>query len=532
MNSFSIFCIFFMIIAAIKADHEIPCTFTAKIALHAKYGGKNYVFNYTQYSIKDSAMAQEGLVPQGYPVASSKVIYKTPNYYTVIDPMFDDHMACAVLPVSYSEFPCFEMDFDAQLDSSNITCPKSSVYYNSTQRCDRWKYRDILEAYVTWYFLADTFIPVQYEYDGDYYELYDFISFDSNKPDPKAFEPPKGVECNNLMDDNAQTSVLDTSASRFAGFRGAVVNAPSSEQALINDQASIAEINKKAKTWKAAPSSVFNGMTHSEAARRMLRAPTPMALGDNENLRKRSLVSTKQPVYDVKDIPESFDASKQWPKCGIEVPRDQGNCGSCWAFGSTISLGNRFCIARNNSAPVQLSPQYAVSCFHNLYGCDGGYTDLAWIDLKDIGTVEESCCQYEERDRSCPTKCDDGSSINVYKAKDAYTLYTLGDHKSTMEKIQKDILTNGPVEAAFWVFEDFFSYSSGVYQRTPGSSFAGGHAVKIFGWGVDKDTKLPYWLVANSWGEDWGEKGLFRILRGSNECSIEDEIAAGLPRIK
>ena len=71
-----------------------------------------------------------------------------------------------------------------------------------------------------------------------------------------------------------------------------------------------------------------------------------------------------------------------------------------------------------------------------------------------------------------------------------------------------------------------------MYQRTKGAAYAGGHAVKIYGWGVDAATRLPYWLVANSWGADWGENGSFRIARGTNECSIEDEVAAGRPLIK
>ena len=66
----------------------------------------------------------------------------------------------------------------------------------------------------------------------------------------------------------------------------------------------------------------------------------------------------------------------------------------------------------------------------------------------------------------------------------------------------------------------------GVYQHVSGD-YAGGHAVKILGWGVENDT--PYWLIANSWNEDWGDKGYFKILRGSNECNIESDILGGTP---
>jgi cathepsin B len=65
-----------------------------------------------------------------------------------------------------------------------------------------------------------------------------------------------------------------------------------------------------------------------------------------------------------------------------------------------------------------------------------------------------------------------------------------------------DILANGPVEAGFSVYQDFMSYKSGVYQHRSGG-LLGGHAVKVVGWGVDSDNGTPYWLVANSWTDNW-----------------------------
>jgi len=99
---------------------------------------------------------------------------------------------------------------------------------------------------------------------------------------------------------------------------------------------------------------------------------------------------------------------------------------------------------------------------------------------------------------------------------------------SDVGAIQSEIMKNGPVEAAFSVYEDFLAYKSGVYQHVSGSML-GGHAVKILGWGTENGT--PYWLVANSWNEDWGDKGYFKIRRGTDECGIEDEITAGLPTL-
>lgn len=85
-------------------------------------------------------------------------------------------------------------------------------------------------------------------------------------------------------------------------------------------------------------------------------------------------------------------------------------------------------------------------------------------------------------------------------------------------------MTNGPVEGSFTVYDDFYTYKSGVYKHTTGD-FSGGHSIKIIGWGVENGEK--YWLCANSWNTSWGDKGFFKILRGVNECDIENETNFG-----
>ena len=100
---------------------------------------------------------------------------------------------------------------------------------------------------------------------------------------------------------------------------------------------------------------------------------------------------------------------------------------------------------------------------------------------------------------------------------------------SDVAKIQTEIMTNGPVEGAFSVYADFITYKSGVYQQKS-DKYLGGHAIKILGWGMDSDSSLPYWLVANSWNPSWGLDGYFWILRGKDECGIESGIVAGMPK--
>jgi len=91
-----------------------------------------------------------------------------------------------------------------------------------------------------------------------------------------------------------------------------------------------------------------------------------------------------------------------------------------------------------------------------------------------------------------------------------------------------EIYNHGPVEGSFTVYEDFVAYKKGVYEHTTGSAL-GGHAIKIIGWGVESG--IPYWSCVNSWNTNWGEKGLFRIRRGNNECGIEGSVNAGLPSV-
>lgn len=64
-------------------------------------------------------------------------------------------------------------------------------------------------------------------------------------------------------------------------------------------------------------------------------------------------------------------------------------------------------------------------------------------------------------------------------------------------------------------------------MKTKNATYLGGHAVKLIGWGVDNE--IPYWLLINSWNKGWGDKGLFKIRRGTNECGIDNSTTGGVP---
>jgi len=95
---------------------------------------------------------------------------------------------------------------------------------------------------------------------------------------------------------------------------------------------------------------------------------------------------------------------------------------------------------------------------------------------------------------------------------------------TTPAQIKAEIFANGPMETGFDVYEDFFSYSTGVYQHTSGG-YAGGHAVKMLGWGTENG--VDYWLCANSWNTSWGMQGFFKIKQG--DCNVDSGVYACTP---
>lgn len=187
------------------------------------------------------------------------------------------------------------------------------------------------------------------------------------------------------------------------------------------------------------------------------------------------------PKYDLQPVtvPDSFDSRSQWPGCVHQI-RDQAQCGSCWAFGASESLSDRFCIASGGKINVVLSPQDMVSCDKSNFACNGGYLNKAWTYLENTGVGSDSCEPYKSASGSvpsCPTKCADGSAIKKYKCKKGSTVQARGP-AATKQLIQ----SSGPVETGFTVYGDFFNYRGGIYHHVSGGA-EGGHAVKILGWG-------------------------------------------------
>lgn len=256
---------------------------------------------------------------------------------------------------------------------------------------------------------------------------------------------------------------------------------------------------------------------------------------------------------EVVQLATNFDSRTQWPDCPtIREIRDQGSCGSCWAFGAVEVMSDRVCIHSNGRKHFRFSSDDLVSCCYTCgMGCNGGFPGAAFHYWVRKGIVSggpygsnHGCRPYEIAPcehhvngtrpactpgggtPKCVHQCE--STYPVPYAKDKQFGSKAYSVSSQVEQIQTEISTNGPVEAAFSVYADFLNYKSGVYQHISGS-YLGGHAIRILGWGVEN--RVPYWLVANSWNSDWGDQGTFKILKGKDHLGIESGIVAGLPKL-
>uniref|UniRef100_A0A7I4XUN1 Pept_C1 domain-containing protein n=1 Tax=Haemonchus contortus TaxID=6289 RepID=A0A7I4XUN1_HAECO len=271
-----------------------------------------------------------------------------------------------------------------------------------------------------------------------------------------------------------------------------------------------------------------------------------------ESGQNHGLLTAADPISNKVTIPKSFDSRQEWKYCPtIRDIRDQSNCGSCWAVSAAETMSDRLCIHSRGKRKMRISDTDILSCCGDFCGsgCNGGYSTRAWLYAKQYGVCSGG--QYEEQGvckpyvfhpcgwhrgqkyyGECPKHlyktplCREYCQYGYGKRYKQDKVFATGAYMvpKSEERIQLEIVVKGPVQAAFTVYEDFGYYKKGVYVHTSGRP-RGRHAVKIIGWGVQNGTK--YWTVANSWNIDWGEDGFFRIVRGVNNCGIEEAIVAG-----
>lgn len=308
------------------------------------------------------------------------------------------------------------------------------------------------------------------------------------------------------------------------------------------------EIAKKIKqlktTWKAKANPNFDYDSNR------IQALTSLVISEKDYVGMVSITFDDVVRANTDPFPENFTVAEKWPNCvgSINDVIDQGYCGSCWAVATVSALTDRLCIHTKGVDKRRLSEQDMLECCTNCgLGCRGGSVVSAHNYAMTQGTstggsymAVENCkpygfapcsdvlwryqpvCFNRNTTLTCRNTCQ-ASYSNPYlsdkiKAKSVYRV--LGGEAVMIS----ELVNRGPLTVAFMVYQDFMTYTSGVYQQKTGA-YLGGHAVTVIGYGVEDNVK--YWLCKNSWGKAWGDRGYFKIRRGTNEVMIESYVVGG-----
>ncbi|EEF49466.1 cysteine protease RD19A [Ricinus communis] len=258
----------------------------------------------------------------------------------------------------------------------------------------------------------------------------------------------------------------------------------------------------------------FSDLTHSEFRRQFL------------GLRRLRLPkdANEAPMLPTNDLPADFD----WREKGaVTAVKNQGSCGSCWSFSTTGALEGANYLATGKL--VSLSEQQLVDCDHECdpaeegacdSGCNGGLMNSAFeYTLKAGGLMREEDYPYTGTDRG---------ACQFDKTKIAAKVANFSVVSLDEDQIAANLVKNGPLAVAI----------NAVFMQT----YIGGvscpyicskrldHGVLLVGYGSAgyapiRMKEKPYWIIKNSWGENWGESGYYKICRGRNICGVDSMVS-------
>lgn len=315
----------------------------------------------------------------------------------------------------------------------------------------------------------------------------------------------------------------------------------------------IKKTNSKKMPWTAGYNKYLAGKSKEQVMRLM-----------GTRMDRRGLATAPKVFHNVEAaaLPPMFTSGvDKWQTCAstISYIKDQADCGSCWAVAASEVVADRMCIGNgmpkehntflNEPTPgiVMSAEQIMSCCTYCGDGCQGGYPIdamkyWAWTGIVTGGWYGSNCgCQPymvppcgpqgcagpEANTPACSNTCRPGYPQSFANAQHkAKTYYQVA---GAAVSIQNEIYMNGPVECAFDVYQNFMSYTGGIYNQT-GGQYLGGHAVKVIGWGHDTASGFDYWLINNSWNVTWGMNGQFKFLRGTDLCGMEEQCVAGMAK--
>ncbi|HUO45651.1 MAG TPA: C1 family peptidase [Acidimicrobiia bacterium] len=270
------------------------------------------------------------------------------------------------------------------------------------------------------------------------------------------------------------------------------------------------DVEKAGSPWQVGETSMTM-LTEQERVLRLGVQPPPgeMSLQEAAAAFEHRLVAEVPPAASI-GAPPSVDHRNLSGHNYTTSVKNQGNCGSCVAFGTAAVMETTF--KRKNNVPtalIDLSEAHLFYCHGRAEGrncANGWWPENALIKARDIGVTTEAHYPYTAGDQNC-TGLDGGWSNDLAKV--------TGLTKLTSPAAMKDwIATHGSITGCFVVYQDFFAYTGGIYSHVSGA-MAGGHCIEIIGY----DDNQGCWIAKNSWGTGWGESGYFRIAYG--QCAIE-----------
>lgn len=231
------------------------------------------------------------------------------------------------------------------------------------------------------------------------------------------------------------------------------------------------------------------------------------------------------------DAPEFPAASAvDWRTSGAVTPvKDQGQCGSCWAFSAVEGVESAWFL-KHKTLPV-LSPQQVVSCDTVDAGCNGGDLPTAFDYIKSAGLTTEASYPYKSGTSGTTYSCNQKSITTIAANITGFTYATTPCYGLCPSQDEATLLKNlgavGPssicVDASSWS-----GYQGGIYSSGCSHAYTAlDHCVQLVGY--NPGTTTPYWIVRNSWGTSWGEDGYIYLKYGANTCGVADEATFATP---